>query len=374
MCPRPITAERSETLKQTIAKAVPRLRRRTLRIAAIASVATVTMALLFPVTAYAAPPDFSIWDIGTSLKNFICYLLLEGSAFLLNGYSFIISSIGVESLLTQPFDSLFGAGMYTITTTVYDAAVVPIAESILALFMLVQLVKISQRIDATATLPAVKDIVFLVVVYVLIHWFILNALDVVQAVYQIVADDIIPAISGASSGTALFQELSTDSIAKDAWDAVPLGGALMLLIVSFFAFIIGAITYIIAIVIALARSWQLYIYAAFSAIPVSLLGFDETRQMGIGFLKNFAAACLAGAVMMFLFVAYPYVIAGLLPTDPSGGLMALDLLALAGSGGTAAATGGVSGVLVLLEFLATSLIFALALIKSGSWAREILGG
>ena len=66
-----------------------------------------------------------------------------------------------------------------------------------------------------------------------------------------------------------------------------------------------------------------------SAIPVSLLGFDETRQMGIGFLKNFAAACLAGAVMMFLFVAYPYVIAGLLPTDPSGGLMALDLLALA---------------------------------------------
>ena len=78
--------------------------------------------------------------------------------------------------------------------------------------------------------------------------------------------------------------------------------------------------------------------------------------------------------MMFLFVAYPYVIAGLLPTDPSGGLMALDLLALAGSGGTAAATGGVSGVLVLLEFLATSLIFALALIKSGSWAREILGG
>lgn len=374
MCPRPITAERSETLKQTIAKAVPRLRRRTLRIAAIASVATVTMALLFPVTAYAAPPDFSILDIGTSLKNFICYLLLEGSAFLLNGYSFIISSIGVESLLTQPFDSLFGAGMYTLTTTVYDAAVVPIAESILALFMLVQLVKISQRIDATATLPAVKDIVFLVVVYVLIHWFILNALDVVQAVYQIVADDIIPAISGASSGTALFQELSTDSIAKDAWDAVPLGGALMLLIVSFFAFIIGAITYIIAIVIALARSWQLYIYAAFSAIPVSLLGFDETRQMGIGFLKNFAAACLAGAVMMFLFVAYPYVIAGLLPTDPSGGLMALDLLALAGSGGTAAATGGVSGVLVLLEFLATSLIFALALIKSGSWAREILGG
>ena len=31
--------------------------------------------------------------------------------------------------------------------------------------MLMQLIKISQRIDATSTLPAVKDIVFLVVTY-----------------------------------------------------------------------------------------------------------------------------------------------------------------------------------------------------------------
>lgn len=341
-----------------------------LRIASVSAVMAVSMALLFPVTAYAAPPKFNIWDIGTSLKNFICYLLVEGSAALLNAYNGIISNIGVESLLTQSFDSMLGADMYTLTSTVYDAAVVPIAESILALFMLVQLVKISQRIDATATLPAVKDIVFLVVVYVLIHWFILNALDVVQAVYQIVADDIIPAIGSASSGTKVFQDLSTDSIAADAWNSVSIGGSLLLLIVSLVTLIFGAISYVIAIVIALARSWQLYIYAAFSAIPMSLLGFDETRQMGIGFLKNFAAACLAGAVMMFLFVAYPYIIIGILPTASGGGLMTLDLVALAGGGGATA----IDGILNLLKVLATSVIFVFALIKSGSWAREILGG
>lgn len=48
--------------------------------------------------------------------------------------------------------------------------------------------------------------------------------------------------------------------------------------------------YAVSMVVALGRSVQLYVYAAFSPIPISLLGFDETKQIGIGYLKNFAAA------------------------------------------------------------------------------------
>lgn len=46
--------------------------------------------------------------------------------------------------------------------------------------MLMQLIKISQRIDATSTTPAVKDIVFLVVTYYILSYFIDNALDLVS--------------------------------------------------------------------------------------------------------------------------------------------------------------------------------------------------
>ena len=35
----------------------------------------------------------------------------------------------------------------------YQAGVIPVAHAILGLFMLMQLIKISQRIDATSTLP-----------------------------------------------------------------------------------------------------------------------------------------------------------------------------------------------------------------------------
>lgn len=318
------------------------------------------MTLLFPVTAHAEQPGFDTWNIGTSLKNFVCYLLLEGACALLNTYNHVIGEITSNSLLTMPFNSVLGVDMYNLTTTVYDAAVVPLAESILALFMLVQLVKISQRIDATSTLPAVKDIVFLVVTYVLLHWFIVNALDIMQAIYQIVVDDIIPAIGSASGSVSFFEEdLSTDPIAGSQWDNMSIGNALLVLIVSFFALIIGFIAYIIALVIAYARAWQIYVYAAFSAIPVSLLGFDETRQMGISFLKNFVAAVLAGAVMMFLFVAYPYIISG--SVNPSS-FTILDYVT------------GTDGLLTCLKFLAISILFIFAMLKSGAWAKEILGG
>lgn len=320
----------------------------------------VTVSLMFPVHAYAETPDIDIFHLGTSLKNWVCYVLLDWSCKLLNGYNDVMGSITGDGILTEPFGSMLGSDMYNLTKSVYDSAIVPVAESILALFMLVQLVKISQRIDATSTLPAVKDIVFLAVTYVLLHWFILNALDVLQAIYQIIVDQIIPAIGTASESTKPFKDaLSTDPIAGSAWDDVSIGGAGLVLIASLFSYIIGMAAYIVALVVAYARAWQIYVYAAFSAIPAALLGFEETRQMGINFLKNFVGACLAGAILMFLLVAYPFILSGSMSFD--GSFTILGLL-------------GDDMILHLLKFIAISVLLIFGIIKTGSWARDILGG
>lgn len=336
-------------------------RRRWLRAIPVCAATVAAAVLLFPVTAHAEAPGFDIWNLGMSLKNMICYWVLEGACWFLNLYNDIVAEIGSNSLLSAPFGSVLGTDMYSFTRAVYDSAVVPLAESILALFMLVQLVKISQRIDATSTLPAVKDIVFLAVVYVLLHWFIVNALDVMQAIYQIVVDGIIPQIGVTGGGVGFFSEaMSTDPITGSDWDGMSIGGALMVFIVAVLSLLIGLVSYIIALVVAYARAWQIYVYAAFSAIPMSLLGFDETRQMGISFLKNFASACLAGAVMMFLFAAYPYVISGSLAPDGSFNILSL--------------MNGTDGILNALKFLAISILLIFGLLKSGAWAKEILGG
>lgn len=357
-------------MKENTNKTITRIKRRlpTRLNPAIILLIAASVTLLFPQPVHAAP----FWEVGTNLKNMVCEWLLDMSCWGFNLYNDIAMKIGSSDMLSAPFDSLLGVSTYELTKTIHQTAVIPIAESILALFMLVQLVKISQRIDATATLPAVKDIVFLAVVYVLIHWFIVNSLDIMQAIYKIAVDNIIPEIGTAQSNTGFFNgELTTSNIPDSTWDELTIGGCFLTLCASILSVIGGVVAYMVAFIVAYARAWQIYAMAAFSSIPIALLGFDETRQMGIGFLKNFAAAVLAGAVMMFLLVIYPLALSTMTTASGvTGGASILFLISIP-TGGTASLAS--ASVLILLEFLAITFLLIIALIKSGAWAKEILG-
>lgn len=357
-------------MKENTNKTITRIKRRlpTRLNPAIILLIAASVTLLFPQPVHAAP----FWEVGTNLKNMVCEWLLDMSCWGFNLYNDIAMKIGSSDMLSAPFDSLLGVSTYELTKTIHQTAVIPIAESILALFMLVQLVKISQRIDATATLPAVKDIVFLAVVYVLIHWFIVNSLDIMQAIYKIAVDNIIPEIGTAQSNTGFFNgELTTSNIPDSTWDELTIGGCFLTLCASILSVIGGVVAYMVAFIVAYARAWQIYAMAAFSSIPIALLGFDETRQMGIGFLKNFAAAVLAGAVMMFLLVIYPLALSTMTTASGiTGGASILFLISIP-AGGTASLAS--ASVLILLEFLAITFLLIIALIKSGAWAKEILG-
>lgn len=357
-------------MKENTNKTITRIKRRlpTRLNPAIILLIAASVTLLFPQPVHAAP----FWEVGTNLKNMVCEWLLDMSCWGFNLYNDIAMKIGSSDMLSAPFDSLLGVSTYELTKTIHQTAVIPIAESILALFMLVQLVKISQRIDATATLPAVKDIVFLAVVYLLIHWFIVNSLDIMQAIYKIAVDNIIPEIGTAQSNTGFFNgELTTSNIPDSTWDELTIGGCFLTLCASILSVIGGVVAYMVAFIVAYARAWQIYAMAAFSSIPIALLGFDETRQMGIGFLKNFAAAVLAGAVMMFLLVIYPLALSTMTTASGvTGGASILFLISIP-AGGTASLAS--ASVLILLEFLAITFLLIIALIKSGAWAKEILG-
>ena len=357
-------------MKENTNKTITRIKRRlpTRLNPAIILLIAASVTLLFPQPVHAAP----FWEVGTNLKNMVCEWLLDMSCWGFNLYNDIAMKIGSSDMLSAPFDSLLGVSTYELTKTIHQTAVIPIAESILALFMLVQPVKISQRIDATATLPAVKDIVFLAVVYVLIHWFIVNSLDIMQAIYKIAVDNIIPEIGTAQSNTGFFNgELTTSNIPDSTWDELTIGGCFLTLCASILSVIGGVVAYMVAFIVAYARAWQIYAMAAFSSIPIALLGFDETRQMGIGFLKNFAAAVLAGAVMMFLLVIYPLALSTMTTASGvTGGASILFLISIP-AGGTASLAS--ASVLILLEFLAITFLLIIALIKSGAWAKEILG-
>lgn len=308
-------------------------------------------ALIFPTRAYAAG------FIEDSIKD----LLFKSAAGFFNMYNGIIAEIGEEGILTAPFTSLLGSSVYSLTKTIHETAVVPVAESLLALFMLIQLIKISQRIDATATLPALKEIIFLAVVYVLLHWFILNSLDIAKAIYQLVVKDIIPVIDETGKSSSFIGEgLDTSNFNMEE---VTLGGCFTTLIVALLSALSGIVAYIVAFIVSYARAWQIYAMAAFSSIPMALLGFDETRQMGVGFLKNFAAAVLAGAMMMFLLAAFPHILTSLTSQVGGNDIFKLFYGELQ-----------IDVLISIFQWIGCTFLLVFGLVKSGAWAKEVLGG
>ena len=89
------------------------------------------------------------------------------------------------------------------------------------------------------------------------------------------------------------------------------------------------------------------------------MALEEGRQVGVGYLRNFAAVCLAGLVILVVLVSFPIVLGGL----------------NAASAGTGTPVDSVVGGLsYALQYLAMCVLLILALVKSGSWARDIVGG
>ena len=139
------------------------MRARTRRATLAATLAAATLALA-PATALANP----FTDIADSLNDWLIETLLapviDG---LFQAAVTLVSQVNAQTLLTSPFRSLFGSGtaIWALADGARNAVVMPIAHSLLALAMLVQLVRVSERVDGSATMPAVREVAQLAVFF-----------------------------------------------------------------------------------------------------------------------------------------------------------------------------------------------------------------
>ena len=101
-----------------------------------------------------------------------------------------------------------------------------------------------------------------------------------------------------------------------------LSALLALLVVAVISWLVVLIAYIVALVVCWARAIQLYIMAAFSPIPLAILG-------------------------------------GIVAVNPGTGTP-IDAIA--------------NGLTYALQYLAMCILLVLSLVKSGSWARDIVSG
>lgn len=308
-------------------------------------------------TALFGMPDFAFAAIADDINDWLCGLLRDTCNWIFNSQVDMLKSIGTDGVLSASFTQMLGSAgsvtMYDIVHGVWEVVILPIGCGVLSFVFTVQLIKISQRMDGNAAMPGVKEVIFLLVFFAVFFFLVQNSFAIMQAIYEVakLAIDRVAGLFGAGSQI----DLTTVSITTTDNDVAAL---LAMLVVALISWLVVIVAYVVALVVTWARAIQIYIMAAFSPIPLSLMALDETRQMGVGYLKNFAAVCLAGIIILVLLVSFPIVLGGL--NAASAGVPAVDSI--------------IGGLSYALQYLAMCILLILSLVKSGSWAREIMGG
>lgn len=305
-----------------------------------------------------ACPNLAFADIAGDINAWLCGILRDTCNWIFSSQADMLKTIGAGGVLSSGFTQMLGhAGtvtMYDLVRGVWQHAILPIGCGMLSFVFTVQLVKVSQKMDGNASMPGVKEVVLMLVFFAVFLFLIQNSFELMKAIYAVVGLAIDRVIGMFGTGGAI--DLTGASIVT-ADDDIP--ALVAMLVVSLISWLVVLIAYIVALVVCWARALQLYVMAAFAPIPMSLMALDDTRQIGIGYLKNFTAVCLAGLIILILLIAFPIILGSLVAAGPGTGTP-ID--------------GVVGGLSYALQYLAMCILLILSLVKSGTWARDIISG
>ena len=313
--------------------------------------------LLFA-TLMLVPASPAYASIADDVNAWLAGLLRDACNWMFTNQVAVLSSIGYEGIIGADFSQMLttagDVSMYDIARGVWDAAVLPIGCGVLGLVFTVKLIQISQRMDGNASFPGVKEVVFLLVFFAVFLFLVQHSFELMQALYEVTRIAIQRVTDLFGNGAEL--DMGKVSITTTDDDVPALLGMAVVALVSW---VVVLVAYIVALVVSWARAIQLYLMAAFSPIPLSLMGLEDTRQIGIGYLRSFASVCLAGVIILVILVSFPVVL---------GGLDAVN----AGTGTPMDSV--VGGLSYALQYLAVCVLLILSLVKSGAWARDVMGG
>lgn len=303
-------------------------------------------------------PQIAYAGIAEDINSWMCSVLRDTCNWIFSAQATVLGSIGVDGVLSMPFESMLGTAgeitLYDMAYGVWQTAVLPIACGVLSFVFTVQLIHISQHMEAHSCLSAVREVIFLLIFFAVFLFIIQNSFELMRAIYEVIRLAITRTTALFGSGGSM--NLEKVSIVTGDNDVAAL---LAMIVVALLRWIVVVIAYITALVVTWARAIQLYLMVALSPIPLSLMALDETRQIGVGYLRQFAAVCLAGLIITVLLIAFPVVLGGLNAVHANTSTV-LDSL--------------VGGLSYALQYLAMCVLLIFALTKSGAWAREVLGG
>lgn len=198
--------------------------------------------------------------------------------------------------------------------SISTGVVMPVALTLLALFMILELYNATQRIAMNGSNNAftIQQIALVMLKMVVCRWAVVHTTEILNALFE-VASTVTVGISGyVGSG-----EVNTTVDIENAIAALP-GGignmpvALELMVVGWMLRIVN----IVVNTIVAARFIELYVYNAMASLSIATLCYQELHGIAVNFLKSYLAVALQGAVLYLVIGFYP-ALAGSLGTGGS---------------------------------------------------------
>ena len=204
---------------------------------------------------------------------------------------------GAADLLTKS-PAQFNKTLYDASIKLSDVVAMPIAAAVLSIVLFIQFTTLSTKAEGDKQ-TMFKLICMTMIEACLILFFTNNATLIVQAISNI-GDWAVQTAQSAMGvvksgvGNEKLGDMMADPVKKAG-----IGGQAAAMIILLIPWLVSKVGYVIVTVVIYLRFIQLYLMMSFCPVPVTLLVNDHTRQMGIGYFKQFAEVTFQ-TVMLFL--------------------------------------------------------------------------
>ncbi|MBO1102887.1 hypothetical protein [Enterococcus hirae] len=192
---------------------------------------------------------------------------------------------------------------YKLVVDLQELVVIPLALSILAIFILLEFQKISLKVEGAGGAPMlgfemiIKSFIKFAICYVVILKI------------QVLLDGIIVITSNLTYKILqVGDEKTVANVAARVEQAVndlDFWSQIAVLLIMFILFLVSLVVRTLIQVTIYLRFMELYIFSAMAPIPMGALPSQEFSAMTKGFFKNFAATGLQSTFIALVLVTYP---------------------------------------------------------------------
>lgn len=230
---------------------------------------------------------------------------------LLNAIGSGVGDDTVNKLLQSPVQ--YNKGLYDASISIANGAVKPVAMMVLSVVMILEFVRITSTADGDDELGA-----RMVAMAMFKGSVVVMAIENADMFVKLI-DYLVGLMTGGFSGVARLEAVQQaaglgDQMRKPIEDG-GWGTQVACIVLLIIPFVISKLAEVIVTVVIMLVFVQFYMLTCFNPLPLAFLCNPETKTLGVGYFKSYAAVGLRGACLWLGIYLYRVMVKGVMSTS-----------------------------------------------------------